>query len=98
MAINQCAHGCTHHRYITITIGNGQQCIGFFHTRGHDAAWPMIFETPVNHSDAVGQQCGCNGVALVTLKLLAIELERQWLTAINPAARSQAIFLWLTHQ
>ena len=56
MAVYQCAHGCTYHRYVTIAIVNGQQCIGFFHTRGHDTAWPMIFETPVDRMDAVGQQ------------------------------------------
>ena len=57
LTIKQCAHGCTHHGNVTIAISYGQQRIGFFHTRGHDAARPMIFETAVNRADAVGQQC-----------------------------------------
>ena len=57
MAVNQCAHGSTYRGYVSIAIVCCQQRIGLFHTRGHDAARPVIFETPVNRADAVGQQC-----------------------------------------
>ena len=85
LAINQCTHGCTHNGHITIAIECAQQCIRFFHSRGHDAAWPMKFETSIDRADAVGQQCRCNGIALVALQLLTIEFERQWFTAIDSA-------------
>ena len=97
LAINQCTHGCTHNGHITIAIECAQQCIRFFHSRGHDAAWPMKFETSIDRADAVGQQCGCNGIALVALQLLTIEFERQWFTAIDSATGCYAVFLMMRH-
>ncbi len=93
MAIPQCAQSCTDYGNITIAIERSQQCIRLFHARGHDAARPMVFETPVNRADAVGKQCRCDRVALITLQRLVVEFERQWLAAINSTTRRHAVFL-----
>ncbi len=69
------------------------QRIGAFRAGAHDAARPMQLEAAADQVDAVRKQRGCQGIALETLQLSAIECENQRPITIHATAGLQAMRL-----